>query len=215
MPNLISEAASAALAALRVAAWEEGLPLVRVTQARLPSSAGEHLRQFIDAGHAGDMAWMAETMERRRSPDAMWPDAASAIILAQPYTPEVDPLSRIEERSTGVISVYALNRDYHDVFKGKLKRLAQDFARASGAEVKVFVDTAPLMEKPLAAQGRSGLAGTAQQSCVARGRQLVLHRNNPDLGHLAARRPRDRSLRDMPGLPRHLPDCCLSRPLPT
>lgn len=159
MPNLISEAATAALAALRVAAQEEGLPLVRVTQAHLPSSAGEHLRQFIDAGHAGDMVWMAETMERRRSPDAMWPDATSAIILAQPYAPEFDPLSRIEERSAGIISVYALNRDYHDVFKGKLKRLAQGFARASGAEVKVFVDTAPLMEKPLAAQAGLGWQG--------------------------------------------------------
>ncbi len=105
------------------------------------------------------MVWMAETMERRRSPDAMWPDATSAIILAQPYAPEFDPLSRIEERSAGIISVYALNRDYHDVFKGKLKRLAQGFARASGAEVKVFVDTAPLMEKPLAAQAGLGWQG--------------------------------------------------------
>ena len=159
MPNLISDAVVAALASLRAAAQDEGLPLVRVTQARLPAQAGEQLQDFLDAGRAGDMAWMAETAERRRSPDAMWPGAASAIILAQPYTPEVDPLSRIEERSTGVISVYALNRDYHDLFKGKLKRLAQGFARTSGAEVKVFVDTAPLMEKPLAAQAGLGWQG--------------------------------------------------------
>lgn len=159
MPNLISDAAVAALASLRAAAQSEGLPLVRVTQAQLPARAGEQLQAFLDAGHAGEMSWLAETAERRRSPNTMWPDAVSAIILAQPYTPEADPLSRLGARSAGVISVYALNRDYHDVFKGKLKRLAQKFAKTSGAEVKVFVDTAPLMEKPLAAQAGLGWQG--------------------------------------------------------
>ena len=159
MPNSISDKPAAALASLRAAAHREGLPLVRVTQARLPATAGEQLQVFLDAGRAGDMSWIAETAERRRSPDAMWPEATSAIILAQAYAPEADPLSRLEKRSEGVISVYALNRDYHDVFKGKLKRLAQGFAKASGADVKVFVDTAPLMEKPLAAQAGLGWQG--------------------------------------------------------
>ncbi len=132
---------------------------MRVTAAHLPDAAGDRLQQFIAAGHAGEMAWMAETAVRRASPDAMWPDAKSAIVFAQPYTPDLDPLARLEQTSTGVISVYALNRDYHDVFKGKLKRLAQGFARSAGAEVKIFVDTAPLMEKPLAAQAGLGWQG--------------------------------------------------------
>jgi len=159
MPSSTSETLTRALSRLRTRASAEGLPLLRVTRARLPEETAARLNQFIAAGHAGDMDWLEETAERRASPDAMWSDAKSAIVFAQPYTPAIDPMSRLDEKSMGVISVYALNRDYHDVFKGKLKRLAQDFARASGAEVKIFVDTAPLMEKPLAAQAGLGWQG--------------------------------------------------------
>jgi len=91
-----------------------------------------------------------------------WPrrrSAALPIVFAQPYTPAIDPLSRLDDTSAGVISVYALNLYYHEVFKGKLKQLAQVFAATAGAEVKVFVDTAPLMEKPLAAQAGLGWQG--------------------------------------------------------
>jgi len=159
MPSSTSETLTRALSRLRTRASEEGLPLLRVTRARLPDETAARLNHFIASGHAGDMDWLEETAERRASPEAMWSGAKSAIVFAQPYTPEIDPMSRLDEKSVGVISVYALNRDYHDVFKGKLKRLAQDFARTSGAEVKIFVDTAPLMEKPLAAQAGLGWQG--------------------------------------------------------
>ncbi len=105
------------------------------------------------------MGWMAETAARRVSPDAMWPEAKSAIMLAANYDQGLDAFARLKQKSTGVISTYALNRDYHDVVKGRLKRLAQWFAKVSGHEVKVFVDTAPLMEKPLAAQAGLGWQG--------------------------------------------------------
>lgn len=135
-----------------------GFSSVRVTSAHLPPEIGQRLAQFVDLGHAGTMAWLEDT-GRRASPDLMWPRAKSAIVLAMTYGPDFDPLERLQKSSTGVISVYALNRDYHDVIKGKLKQLAQWFATTHGAEVKVFVDTAPLMEKPLAAQAGLGWQG--------------------------------------------------------
>jgi epoxyqueuosine reductase len=155
MPNSISDH----LQRLQAQARAEGLVLMRVTAATLPDLTGQRLTRFLEAGHHGEMAWMAETARRRAAPDVLWPHAKSAILFAMPYTPEVDPMQRLDNKTSGVISVYALNRDYHEVFKGKLKRLAQNFAKASGAEVKVFVDTAPLMEKPLAAQAGLGWQG--------------------------------------------------------
>ena len=130
-----------------------------MTAAKLPADVGGNLQEFLNAGHHGEMGWMAETAERRTSPDAMWPEARSAIMLASNYGQGLDAFERLQQKSTGVISTYALNRDYHDVVKGRLKRLAQWFARESGHEVKVFVDTAPLMEKPLAAQAGLGWQG--------------------------------------------------------
>ena len=105
------------------------------------------------------MDWMAETLERRSSPLNLWPAARSAIVFAQNYTADLDPLARLENKSSGVISVYALNRDYHDIVKGKLKRIAQWLASTTQADVKVFVDTAPLMEKPLGATAGLGWQG--------------------------------------------------------
>jgi epoxyqueuosine reductase len=102
---------------------------------------------------------MPETLDRRKTPIAMWPEARSAIMLAMNYGQGLDAFSRLDHKSIGVISTYALNRDYHDVIKGKLKRLATWFAIESGQDVKVFVDTAPLMEKPLAAQAGLGWQG--------------------------------------------------------
>jgi epoxyqueuosine reductase len=97
--------------------------------------------------------------ERRQSVSALWPEARSAIMLAQNYAQELDPFARLRDRRTGVISVYALGRDYHDVVKGKLKRIASWFGRQTGGAVKVFVDTAPLMEKPLAEAAGLGWQG--------------------------------------------------------
>ena len=105
------------------------------------------------------MEWLAETAERRGSPAALWPQARSAIMLGMNYGPDTDPLATLADRQAGTISVYARNRDYHDLIKGALKRIAGTFAARSGAEVKVFVDTAPLMEKPLAEAAGLGWQG--------------------------------------------------------
>ena len=108
------------------------------------------------------MAWMAETFARRADPQVLWPEARSVVMLALNYGPAVDPLAALERRDRGAISVYARNRDYHEVVKGKLKTLAAWLvaaARPQAAEVKVFVDTAPVMEKPLAAAAGLGWQG--------------------------------------------------------
>jgi epoxyqueuosine reductase len=144
---------------LKARARLEGFEECRVTAADASPLLAERLGRFIAEGHHGDMDWLAETAERRAAPRAMWPGARSAVVVAQCYTPAIDPIARLESRTTGVISVYALGRDYHDVVKGKLKRLAQWLAQAAQAEVKVFVDTAPLMEKPLAQAAGVGWQG--------------------------------------------------------
>ncbi len=132
---------------------------MRITSATLPSSVGHDLENFIGLGHHASMSWMPETLDRRKSPNAMWAEARTAIVLALNYSQGLDAFARLEKKSTGVISTYALNRDYHKIVKGKLKRLAQWFAREAKADVKIFVDTAPLMEKPLAAKAGLGWQG--------------------------------------------------------
>ena len=151
MPISISELKSHALA--------EGFSAVGITSAKLPREVADNLEGYIAADHHGTMAWMDETKKRRASPDAMWGEAKSAIVLAMNYGQGLDAFARLEQKTTAVISTYALNRDYHDVIKGKLKRLASWFAGEAKAEVKVFVDTAPLMEKPLAARAGLGWQG--------------------------------------------------------
>jgi len=105
------------------------------------------------------MEWLQETAARRASPRDLWPAAGSAVMLGLNYGPDRDPLANLAHRSLANISVYARNRDYHDLIKGKLKRVASRFAARTGSEVKVFVDTAPLMEKPLAAAAGIGWQG--------------------------------------------------------
>jgi len=144
---------------LKAKALELGFDDVRITSASLISKVSDDLEAYVHAGHHGDMNWMVETLERRKSPEAMWADAKSAVMLAVNYDQGLDVFERLEKKSTGVISTYALNRDYHDVIKSKLKILASWFAGVSGHDVKVFVDTAPLMEKPLAAQAGLGWQG--------------------------------------------------------
>jgi epoxyqueuosine reductase len=128
-----------------------------------PADARPDLPAKLDAalaaGWHGEMDWMAETAARRGQPQNMWPEAKSVIVLGINYGPESDPLAILDEKSLGTISVYARNRDYHEIIKGKLKELAGLLARRSGAEVKVFVDTAPLMEKPLAEAAGLGWQG--------------------------------------------------------
>ena len=144
---------------LDAAAAEAGFASLHVTDATLPESVATRLDEFLAAGHQGDMSWLAETAPRRASPRAMWPQARSAIVLTMNYGPDHDPMDNLAAASHGNVSVYARGRDYHDVIKGRLKQLAGQFAARSGAEVKVFVDTAPLMEKPLAAQAGAGWQG--------------------------------------------------------
>ena len=121
--------------------------------------AAERLAQFLGEGQHGSMAWLASTAGRRGDPRTLWPEVRSIVMLAINYGPAEDPLAGLQRRSTGTISVYARHRDYHDVVKGKLKLVAGKLAARSGAEVKVFVDTAPVMEKPLAAAAGLGWQG--------------------------------------------------------
>lgn len=139
----------------RALARAAGFDAVRIARADEAWPAGGHLRAFVEAGHHGTMGWMEETLERRVHPTAMWPDARSAVVVGLNYGPEHDPLENLAHADRAVISVYARNRDYHDLIKKRLKQLARAFHGETGQAVKVFVDTAPLMEKPLAQ--RSGL----------------------------------------------------------
>jgi epoxyqueuosine reductase len=137
-----------------------GFAAARVTT---PSAIGPHVAQrlaeFLRQGRHGDMDWMETTAGRRGHPTALWPKARSIVMLGMSYAPEEDPLAVLAQRSRGAISCYAQSKDYHDVVKAGLKRVAGVVTRASGAEVKVFVDTAPLMEKPLAEAAGLGWQG--------------------------------------------------------
>jgi epoxyqueuosine reductase len=119
----------------------------------------DRLDAWLAAGHHAGMGWMAERSGQRGSPAALWPEARSVVMLAMNYGPESDPLETLDRPEVGTISVYARHRDYHDVIKGKLKALAQKLAARTGGDVKVFVDTAPLMEKPLAQAAGLGWQG--------------------------------------------------------
>jgi epoxyqueuosine reductase len=121
--------------------------------------APARLAEFVAEGFHGSMQWMAETMLRRADPRTLWPDVRSIIVLAMNYGPDRDPGEVLQKPDRGAISVYAQNRDYHDVMKGRLKQIAGKIAAQSGGDVKVFVDTAPVMEKPLAEAAGLGWQG--------------------------------------------------------
>lgn len=123
------------------------------------TAPAEGLRHAIEAGHHGSMAWLAETQMRRSHPKNLWPEAKSAVVLGMNYGPETDPMVTLGQAGVGTISVYARGRDYHDLMKGRLKELAGLLARDTGEDVKIFVDTAPLMEKPLAMAAGMGWQG--------------------------------------------------------
>jgi len=136
-----------------------GFDVCGFTSVDAPWPAAARLARFLELGRQGDMDWMAASAERRAHPQALWPEARSAIVLGMNYGPDADPLAILKHRDKGAVSVYAQGRDYHDLVKGRLKTLAGQIVRLDGAEVKVFVDTAPLMEKPLAAQAGLGWQG--------------------------------------------------------
>ncbi len=137
----------------------EGFEAVGITSPSEISAAGGRLKAFLDAGRHGEMAWMETNADRRADPHVLWPQARSVIVAAMNYGPAHDPLDVLERRSQGAVSVYAQNRDYHDVMKGKLKQVAGWMHRTAAAQVKVFVDTAPVLEKPLAEAAGIGWQG--------------------------------------------------------
>lgn len=137
----------------------EGFAAMGVCRPDAIPHAPARLKAFVDAGYHGQMAWMAERMTWRGDPAALWPDARSVIMLAEPYTPDHNPLDVLARRDRAAISVYAQHRDYHDVAKKRLKRLGRWLIDTAGGEIKVFVDTAPVMEKPLAAAAGLGWQG--------------------------------------------------------
>ena len=123
------------------------------------AEAGRYFREFIEAGAHGDMDWLAANPERRSDPRVLWPGVRSVIMLGVNYGPDENPLTILAQRSRGAISVYAQGDDYHDVIKKRLKALARWLVAMSGEEVKVFVDTAAVMEKPLAQAAGLGWQG--------------------------------------------------------
>lgn len=146
-------------AMLREEARKLGIDAIGIARLGSSDEIAERLGYFLKHGRHGDMDWMEENADRRGDPTRLWPEARSAIMIGQSYAPPENPLDALGQRDRGVISVYAKGRDYHDVVKKKIKALARVFAAKSGADVKVFVDTAPLMEKPLAMKAGLGWQG--------------------------------------------------------
>jgi epoxyqueuosine reductase len=144
---------------IRARASALGFDVCRFASVEAPWPASDRLRAFVADGRHGTMGWMEETLERRVHPKAMWPDARSAIVLGLNYGPDEDPLGRLADRTRANLSVYARGDDYHELIKGRLKQLGGWLASRTGCELKVFVDTAPLMEKPLAHASGVGWQG--------------------------------------------------------
>ncbi len=144
---------------LAARALEEGFAACRVTRPDAIPDAPERLARFVELGRHGQMGWMAERMNWRASPAALWPQARSVIMLAESYSPDNDPMEALAHPDRAVISAYAKGRDYHDIVKKRLKRLARWLIETAGGELKVFVDTAPVMEKPLGQAAGLGWQG--------------------------------------------------------
>ncbi len=144
---------------IKAEALRLGFSAARIAPAEASPRLAEDLAGFVSAGFHGTMDWMVETAARRADPRMLWPEANSVVVLAMNYGPDGDPLATTQMPDRGNISVYARNRDYHDIIKGKLKELAGKIAARTGEDVKVFVDTAPVMEKPLAMQAGLGWQG--------------------------------------------------------
>ncbi len=145
--------------AIRARALALGFDAVGFAPAALGPEARARLGAFIAAGQHGDMGWLADRTEERSHPQALWAEARSVVALGVSYAPDADPMATTRRPDRGTISVYARHRDYHDMVKGMLKHLAQFIASRFGPAVKVFVDTAPVMEKPLAQAAGLGWQG--------------------------------------------------------
>ena len=145
--------------AIRAEAERLGFDAIGFTTATLPESVREGLDAYLAAGHHGSMGWLAERAAQRAQPRALWPEAVSVIALGVSYAPSDDPLATLAQHDRATISVYARNKDYHDVVKRRLKALGRWLASTYGCALKVFVDTAPVAEKPLAQQAGLGWQG--------------------------------------------------------
>ena len=144
---------------IRAEASRLGFDACRFADVSGPWPASARLAEFVAADRHGEMGWMAETAERRAHPNAMWPDARSAVVLGMNYGPTHDPRAIFDMPEAGAISVYAQGDDYHDLIKKRLKALGRWMQQRFGGELKVFVDTAPLLEKPLAERAGLGWQG--------------------------------------------------------
>ena len=145
--------------AIRDKALTLGFDAVGFAPAALDEAARVNLAAYIDQGYHGDMGWLAMRAEQRSQPTALWPEARSVVVLAVNYGPANDPMATLKDREAATISVYARNRDYHDLIKKRLKALGRWMAECLNCQVKVFVDTAPVMEKPLAERAGLGWQG--------------------------------------------------------
>ncbi|WP_207747641.1 tRNA epoxyqueuosine(34) reductase QueG [Pelagibacterium limicola] len=155
----MSRSAAALIAELRERARALGFDAFGIASASARPDLEGKLLAALDRGWHGGMEWMRETAPRRARPENLWADVKSVIMVGINYGPETDPMERLADNGLANISAYARMRDYHDVVKGKIKELAGLLARRAGAEVKVFVDTAPVMEKPLAEAAGLGWQG--------------------------------------------------------
>tara|TARA_B110000208_G_C11792782_1_gene438241 strand:+ start:2993 stop:4024 length:1032 start_codon:yes stop_codon:yes gene_type:complete len=140
-------------------ALEEGFVMARICRPDAVPEVPERLAAFVEAGYHGQMGWMADRMHWRGNPSALWPEAKSVLMLVESYAPEHDPRDVLGMPDRGAISVYAQNKDYHDLVKKRLKRLARWLIEDAGGELKVFVDTAPVPEKALGAAAGLGWQG--------------------------------------------------------
>ena len=184
--------------------------MIGVTRPDAIPHAGDRLREFLATGAHGDMTWLATTAERRRDPRALWPDVRTIVLLGINYGPNDDPLAILKERTRGAISVYARGDDYHDLIKPRLKLIGRWLIDNAGGDIKVFVDTAAVMEKPLAEAAGLGWQGK-HTNLVSRALGSWLF-----LGAIftTLELPPDQAERDhcgqLPRLPRRLSDSCLS-----
>ena len=158
-PDPEPTAPDAAKAEIAERARALGFDAVGFAAPEQPRHVAADLGAFLEQGLHGEMDWLARNAARRASPRALWPEVATVISLGMNYTPGEDPLALLERRALGAVSVYARGGDYHKVLKSRLRRLARFVAERYGAEVKLFVDTAPVMEKPAAEQAGIGWQG--------------------------------------------------------
>ena len=156
---MVERAPVSIAAEVRARALEEGFDTVGIATPDGIGGAGARLRDFIDRSWHGDMAWLAASAERRAHPRSLWPEVRSIVVVGVNYRLPGDPLALLSRPDVGSVSIYARGRDYHDVVKSRLKRLGRWMSERYAAEARVFVDTAPVLEKPLAAAAGIGWQG--------------------------------------------------------